>query len=197
MPSGGPTRSAGRCSQGAHLLHRPPIGPQTPAALPGARGARGHHNHMRLHTRTSHQAASRTGQTRARPAPAEGGCRYSPHLPATSLGHLGAWRAETLTAEDLVVAPPEVCGSGRPVVELVPVGSQDEPEERARRRVSRELERLAWAGGLHGTAAVFLSLPRRRRLSSQAANPQEGESGLGPAPLPGHQVPAPGRGPLP
>lgn len=186
MPSGRPAHSAGRCSQGARLLHRPPVGPRTPAALPGARGVRGHHNHVQL-----------TGQTRARPAPAEGGCRYSPHLPAASPGHLGAWRAETLTAEDLVVAPPEVCGPGRPVVELVPVGGQDEPEERARRRVSRELERLAWAGGLDGTAAVFLSLPRRRRLSSQAANPREGESGLGPAPLPGHQVPAPGRGPLP
>ena len=107
--------------------------------------------------------------------------------------------AGTLTTEDLVVAPPEVCGPGRPVVELVPVGGQDKPEERARRRVSRELEHLAWADGLGGTlvvscgqrllgtALVFLSLPRQRCLSSQDASPQEGGSGLGPAPLPRHQ----------
>ena len=62
--------------------------------------------------------------------------------------------AGTLTAEDLVVAPPEVCGPGRPVVELVPVGGQDKPEERAQRRVSRELEHLVWADGLGGTPVV-------------------------------------------
>lgn len=118
--------------------------------------------------------------------------RVDPGTPppsGASPGHLGAWRAGTLTAEDLVVAPPEVRGPGRPVVELVPVGGQDEPEERARRRGSGALERPARAAGRGFPLVIKTTAPQQ-----SGCTPTHPRGRKRTRPSPG---PCSARGPLP